>query len=303
MTKRSGIMLCYPFEEKRLAKWKPPYVVQPKFDGVRCRAVGGSDGHYYLFSSEGNEILGVPHINRALDESNMWPQELDGELYTHGMSFEDIFSITSRTAIIHPNHNVMQYYMFELINNDPQALRIKNLSFESRYELQYTANYICYNFDEVMKAYDALIEKGYEGMVVRHIDALYVRKRSVYMMKFKPKKEDHYVIKGYSVEVDIHGEIKEGRLGRLICAGSESQGIKELGKYPPHTKPPVGYFGVGSGLKETDRVNLWNIREHLVGKLLRVQYQHITSGKNVPRFPIFVEVIDEEPKDILIGGR
>ena len=31
-----GIMKAVPFEEKRLAKWKPPYIVQPKFDGNRC---------------------------------------------------------------------------------------------------------------------------------------------------------------------------------------------------------------------------------------------------------------------------
>ena len=39
MGKRTGIMLCYPFEEKRLNKWNPPYIIQPKLDGERCRAV------------------------------------------------------------------------------------------------------------------------------------------------------------------------------------------------------------------------------------------------------------------------
>ena len=34
-----GIMKCYPFEEKRLAEWNPPYICQPKYDGVRCRAI------------------------------------------------------------------------------------------------------------------------------------------------------------------------------------------------------------------------------------------------------------------------
>ena len=35
--KRSGIQLAYPLEESRLAKWAPPYITQPKLDGVRCR--------------------------------------------------------------------------------------------------------------------------------------------------------------------------------------------------------------------------------------------------------------------------
>jgi len=38
--KRAGVQLCYPFEEKRLAKWEPPYIVQPKLDGERCGQFG-----------------------------------------------------------------------------------------------------------------------------------------------------------------------------------------------------------------------------------------------------------------------
>ena len=62
-----NIMKCYPFEEKRLAKWKPPYIVQPKFDGVRCRAIPTDTG-YLLVSSEENVIFSVPHINEELNK-------------------------------------------------------------------------------------------------------------------------------------------------------------------------------------------------------------------------------------------
>ena len=34
-----GIMKASPFEEKRLTKWNPPYIIQPKYDGFRCRAI------------------------------------------------------------------------------------------------------------------------------------------------------------------------------------------------------------------------------------------------------------------------
>ena len=39
MAKREGIMLASPINVDKLAMWKPPYLVQPKLDGVRCRAV------------------------------------------------------------------------------------------------------------------------------------------------------------------------------------------------------------------------------------------------------------------------
>jgi hypothetical protein len=91
-----GIMKCYPFEEKRLAKWSPPYIVQPKYDGVRCRAIPTQSG-YILLSSEENVIFSVPHLNQIFNALHL-NCELDGELYCHGMSFEEIVSITSRTV-------------------------------------------------------------------------------------------------------------------------------------------------------------------------------------------------------------
>jgi hypothetical protein len=52
-TKRSGIQLCYPFEEARLKRWNVNTVVaQPKLDGDRCRAIIDSMGMPTLYSSE-----------------------------------------------------------------------------------------------------------------------------------------------------------------------------------------------------------------------------------------------------------
>ena len=54
-------MKAVPFEQKRLNKWEPPYILQPKYDGVRCRAVPVENG-YLLLSSEENVVFSVPHI-------------------------------------------------------------------------------------------------------------------------------------------------------------------------------------------------------------------------------------------------
>ena len=65
--KRKGIMLCYPFEEKRLNKWAPPYLVQPKLDGERMRAILDTEGKCTLLSSEENEIISSPkHAEASL---------------------------------------------------------------------------------------------------------------------------------------------------------------------------------------------------------------------------------------------
>ena len=280
MSRRTGVMLCYPFEEKRLLKWKPPFLVQPKLDGVRCRAVPvlHEAGMYQLLSSEEHEITSVPHINKALFNLGTWPRELDGELYTHGKPFEEIVSITSRTVNLHPNSEMIQYHLFDTISSKPQFERL--LPYYNTHPIVTVPIYPATNLEQVLKIYDNILNQGYEGIIVRHIDAPYQRKRSVYIMKFKPKKDDYYTIIGYKEEVSIHGEPKE-RLGALECTSESGE-----------------YFTVGSGLTDNLRERLWTDRQNLPGKLCHIAYQHITSGRGVPRFPIFIEILDAEPKEV-----
>jgi ATP-dependent DNA ligase len=293
-------MKAYPFEEKRLNKWKPPYIVQPKYDGVRCRAIPLSAGGYMLLSSEENVFFSVPHINEALNKTEV-NIELDGELYSHPLylegGFELISSITSRTVNLHPRHEDMQFHIFDIVDDMQQqmkrTLRLRNLPWILPFggPLVTSPFWVCDTLEQIMKIYDDFMEIGYEGIIVRHINAFYERKRSTWMMKFKPKKEDIYEIKGFSEELSIEGDLKD-TLGRIICASGDID-VPWLGLYPAHTKPPEGYFGVGSGFSDEKRKSIWSYPYYLEGKSTKVKYQHLTSGKKVPRFPVFVEVIED----------
>lgn len=272
-----GIMKAYPFEEKRLAKWEPPYIVQPKYDGIRCRAIPLQMGGYLLLSSEENPIHSVPHINETL--ANLGLQaEFDGELYRHGMSFEEIVSITSRTVHISSDYRRISFHIFDIINDQPQIKRqilVDTLRGLHPF-LQIAPFWVCETFDDVMRTYDKLIEMKYEGMIVRNVAAPYERKRSLWVMKFKPKKEDIYEIVGFKEEISIEGEQK-GRLGALVLDSGDGNS-----------------FSVGTGFNDSDRQTLWMNKESLVGRSVRIQYQHLTSGRKVPRFPVFVEVIEND---------
>jgi DNA ligase 1 len=274
----AGIMKCYPFEEARLAKWQPPYIVQPKYDGVRCRAIhtqtGLSGNEYILLSSEENLIHSVPHINDALRGLRL-TAELDGELYCHGMSFEQIVSITSRTVNLHEDHIKIRFHCFDIVDeNLPQMRRqliIENLRGLSPW-IVVAPFYLCENLDDVLRAYDRIVNDGYEGIIVRHHLAPYERKRSTYVMKFKPKREDEYEIVGFQEEIDKEGLPKDS-LGALVCRSGDG-----------------AIFNVGTGFTQDRRKELWEGRELLRGQRAIVKYQHITSGNKVPRFPVFVEV-------------
>ena len=276
-----GIMKCVPFEEKRLMKWKPPYIVQPKYDGVRCRAVHVTTGHsgdeYILLSSEENIIYSTPHINNILRKLQL-RAELDGELYCHGKTFEEIVSITSRTVNLHPEHESISFHVFDVVNKEPQMRRtLLTDSLRGIHPLIKVAPfYLCETLDDIMRAYDRILNDGYEGIIVRNFLAPYVRKRSTMVMKFKPKKEDIYEIVSVAEEISINGTPK-GTLGAIICRGNEGS-----------------TFSVGTGFSRAQREDLWKTAEVLPGKFIRVQYQHLTNKDGVPRFPVFMEVISDD---------
>ncbi len=273
--RRTGVMLCYPFEEKRLKRWNVDVLIQPKYDGERCRALIYNKT-VTLLSSEGNVITSVPHINKALLETGMNEIELDGELYAHGLPFEEIYSRVSRKVNLHPDYEQIQYHIFDTISNEAQVTRLLELT---KYAfnpdiLRVVETYRSDNGNtqNIMLWLEQFQKQGYEGIIVRHPLATYKRSRSTLIMKFKPRKKDSYKILGYEEERDIYGQPK-GRLGALICISNDG-----------------GTFKVGSGFTAEQRQNYWNVKENLIGRIVVVKYQHLTPGRNVPRFPVFAEV-------------
>jgi len=283
---RKGIMLCYPFEEKRLKKWPTPYLVQPKLDGDRCRAISDEHGYFTLYSSEENIIESVPHIVYELDSLGLPDTELDGELYIHGEAHQDLRSIISRTVNPHDNFESMQYHVFDIVSSrgvvnieDSQLIRtdrMYDLPLKDKSHLQFVATHVARSLADVMGCMADFIKSGYEGIVVRHPYFPYIRKRSIGMMKFKPRKDDFYTIIGYEEEISIEG-IPKNSLGALwLSSGLGEEKFK---------------VGTGSFLTRERREQLWPIRESLVNKIAHVKYQHLTE-RRVPRFPVLVDIIE-----------
>lgn len=238
-----------------------------------------------MFSSEANLIESVPHIQGAFEalseRLSLRSVELDGELYCHGLPLETIHSIVSRKVDLHPEFESIQFHCFDLVDEDhPQIQRqTRLLDFFSSvsvltYELSLVPFQIVYKQSAVLAQLDWALEEGYEGIIVRHIDAPYVRRRSTFMMKFKPKKEDIYEIIAVTEELSQHGEPK-ARLGALICRAQEGEET----------------FRVGTGYSAEERAELWTKRVLLPGKRVRVKYQHLTSARGVPRSAVFAEIL------------
>lgn len=288
--KRKGISLCYPYEEKRLLKWQRPWIIMPKLDGVRCRLLF-QGGVARLLSSEQNEIEGVPHILEAVKELKVGSQiELDGELYLHGLSFEEIFSITSRSSgNLHPMKERIQFHLFDLpsAGNLSQIERLQILSaFPNTDYFKIVPWKIVDKLESVYNEMENYIGRGYEGFVLRNIGAEYLRRRTTNWMKFKPKKKDFYKIIGFHQEISIEGYEKNS-LGALECQGFNT----------------LEHFKVGTGFSAEQRRSLWFDRFNLIGKTVSIKYQALTPGRGVPRFPVFAELIDQDFESFISGRR
>jgi ATP-dependent DNA ligase len=273
---RKGIMLAYPFEERRLERWNVPfYLVQPKLDGDRCRAVFDDFGYVTLLSSEENIINSVPHIVEQLQNTGLVSIELDGELYHHGTAHQTIHGTVGRTVNIHPEFEEIEYHIFDIVNgqcNGDRALSLSKMNIRTA-NVKVVETSVASSLDSIMRQLNIYTEQGYEGMIIRNPAYPYMRKRSTGMMKFKPRKEDYYIIKGYEEEISIRGEAKNS-LGALWLEGEGGETFK---------------VGTGSFLTRENRVNLWKSKELLVGQIAHVKYQHLTERK-VPRFPVLISI-------------
>jgi len=267
-----GIQKCYPFEESRLAKWKPPFIIQIKYDGNRCRN-DPLQNNSLLLTSEENIFYSVPHINEQLDSSGLFNFPLDGELYNHDVHKEGghelIHSIVSRTINLHPRYKEIEFHIFDLkYPTMPQLERL--IALEKLKDAGLPKNiviapfWICYTLDEIKSVYDKIINLKHEGIIVRHHMADYRDSRSIFVMKLKPKKKDDYKIVGYNEEISKDGVPKD-RLGSIMCSSQVGD-----------------TFSVSAGLNDNDREYFWSIRDSLIGKTCEVYYQHL-SNRKVPK--------------------
>lgn len=277
--RRAGIQLAYPYSEKRVQKWGSIAIVQPKLDGLRCRAIIQEDGSPLLVSSEENIITSMPHITSAIAALDLFPgAELDGELYIHTVPRQLLSSLVSRKGAA-PDSHLIEYHIFDLVTDGEQWKRLSVLAdLSGSFSLDGPLKRVPYHLatgGEVEELLSFYYNQSYEGIILRNPAAHYQRKRTTDMLKWKPRKADCYLIVGAQEELSKDGEPKNA-LGALLL-----------------TTPGEEPFRVGSGpfLTRSEREHLWAIREHLPGKWATVRYQELTL-RGVPSHPVLFNITD-----------
>jgi len=121
----------------------------------------------------------------------------------------------------------------------------------------------------------AAVEGGYEGVMIKDVDAPYECKRTHAWLKAKPFIEVTLEV----VDVEQGTGRNEGRLGALVCRGEDDGRMVEV--------------NCGSGFSDADRDDFWLSRDTLVGQLVEVRADAITQNQDgtyslrFPRFKTF----------------
>jgi DNA ligase-1 len=121
----------------------------------------------------------------------------------------------------------------------------------------------------------AAVDGGYEGVMIKSVDASYECKRSHSWLKAKPFIEVTLEV----VAVEEGTGRNAGRLGALVCAGQDDG--KDI------------RVNVGSGFTDDQRSQFWNARDAVVGNLVEVRADAVTQNQDgtyslrFPRFKTF----------------
>ena len=103
------------------------------------------------------------------------------------------------------------------------------------------------------------VEQGYEGIMIKDIDAPYQSKRSHHMLKAKPFIEVSLTVK--AVEEGTGRNV--GKLGALIVEGNDD------GKFIK--------TNVGSGLTDENRETFWKDQDNLIGQIVEIRADATTK--------------------------
>jgi DNA ligase-1 len=271
------------FEPMLASKWEDskdkieyPIFSQPKLDGIRC--IVTKDG---MFSRNGKPIISAPHIYEALKP--IFEQKpdyiFDGELYAdkYANDFNKIVSLVKKSkptdADLKESAKSIEYHIYDfpswnkIFSSRMNALRgLKNLfDLPKCIVIVETIELQCE--DAVMSEYEMLVDKGYEGQILR-LDREYENKRSKFLLKHKSFVDEEYTIL----------DIVEGEGNRTGTAGYMVFETENGDTFKSNVK------GTFDEVKE-----MWKNRKKLIGKQATIKYFNLTPA-GIPRFPYVINI-------------
>ena len=270
--------------------------IEVKLDGVRVITIVRKDGRINMFSRNGKEFHNFGHIITEIETVTKFdppPYDLvlDGEVMS--ANFQDLMkqvhrkdNVTASDAVLHLFDCVPLDEFQKGVWNKPQNVRSQLVVHWVTKHQSFLKHVQALEWEDVdlsttegeqrfVQLNKAAVDGGYEGVMIKDVDAPYECKRSHAWLKAKP-----FIEVTLSVTAVEEGTGRnEGRLGALVCSGEDDG--KDI------------RVNVGSGFTDDNRSTFWASRDDLIGQLVEVRADAVTQNQDgtyslrFPRFKTF----------------
>ena len=269
--------------------------IEIKLDGVRVITIIQGD-KVEMFSRNGKQFHNFGHIIEELetvikDHPVPYPLVLDGEVMS--ANFQDLMKQVHRKDGKQSTDAVL--HLFDTIPlgcfkagswDKPQSFRSLITNHWVRDHAGALEHVQALDWEDVdldttegQERFVALnkqaVDGGYEGVMIKDIDAPYECKRTHAWLKAKPFIEVTLEV----VDVEEGTGRNEGKLGAVVCEGMDDGRMVRV--------------NVGSGFSDANRDQFWTLRSDVIGQLVEVradavsQNQDGTYSLRFPRFKTF----------------
>lgn len=183
--------------------WKKvifPCHIQPKFDGTRALLL--YDGATAKFISRtGKEYTTLTHIKEEVEAKLTDPIILDGEIYSHDLTFQEIVAAVKKQR---DNSLKLKFRVYDVVNEQVWSERKEVvdtlIASTSWVHIQAVSTLICQNREEVENLHVHYVSEGYEGVMIRLLDGTYDQgQRSSNLLKVKQYDSNEYPFMGFEL--------------------------------------------------------------------------------------------------------
>jgi len=269
--------------------------IEIKLDGVRVITVIQGN-KVEMFSRNGKQFHNFGHIIAEIEQviaEKPVPYDLvlDGEVMS--ANFQDLMKQVHRKDNVEANDAVL--HLFDIIPladfqkgvwNKPQHVRSQYVSVWVEQNKDVLEHVQALDWEDVdldtpegqtrfTELNKAAVDGGYEGVMIKDVDAPYECKRTHAWLKAKPFIEVTLEVK----EIEEGTGRNEGRLGAFVCEGVDDDRHISV--------------NVGSGFTDANRDDFWSSRNRIIGNLVEVRADAITQNQDgtyslrFPRFKTF----------------
>lgn len=299
LIKKFAVQLAEPAEsrfegqELVIEDVKFPVRVDPKLDGLRLIAIK-RNGETTLYTRNGTVLETLPRIKAAIDALDFDNFVLDGEGMADGAGTE----AWNRSAEVmmarktKKDDSAMVFNIFDAMPLDQWTTQKCTLVYKDRLQfakdmltdcdkqaLRLVSYVIAQNAAEVVTFYQKCLDEGYEGVMLKDLNALYKFKRSKGVLKLKP------IATHEGVVVDHY----EGNLG------AKREGL--FGGF--EVLLPNGVITrVGGGFTDKLKADIQlEGPDTYLGRIVECECQPPLTEDGKMRFPVFVRFRDASDVD------